>query len=139
MSEEHKRKISEAHKAKGELHWCKRPEIRESIRQTLLGHVQSQETIQKRVVQFTGKKHWQWKGARAGYVPIHSWVVRQLGRPDKCEQCGKIGYGHQMHWANLDHAYKRNLTDWVRLCAKCHMKYDLENGLRKLGAICMPR
>ena len=23
--------------------------------------------------------------------------------------------------------YKRNLNDWMRLCVKCHRKYDIEN------------
>lgn len=33
-----------------------------------------------------------------------------------------------MHWASKTYKYKRELTDWVSLCATCHKKYDWENG-----------
>ena len=29
-------------------------------------------------------------------------------------------------WANRSGRYLRELTDWVRLCAKCHKAYDRE-------------
>ena len=32
-----------------------------------------------------------------------------------------------IHWANIDHKYRRNLDDWIGLCAKCHRRYDIEN------------
>ncbi len=55
LSEDHKRHISEAHKAKGELHWCKRPEVREKMRLAKLGkpllknigHIVTTETRRK--------------------------------------------------------------------------------------------
>lgn len=31
----------------------------------------------------------------------------------------------QYHWANISRSYKRDLSDWVRLCASCHKKSDL--------------
>jgi hypothetical protein len=67
-------------------------------------------------------KHW--KGDKAGYGSKHEWVVRWKGNPDTCENCGKKGTGHSMHWANIDHKYKRKLSDWKRLCAKCHKAHD---------------
>ena len=155
MSEEHKRKIGLANKG----HSVSK-DVRERIAEKLRGHTQSEITIQKRVEQFNfitllgvdaltpqryykikivGKKHWYWKGSKVKYSGIHMWVRSQLGLPNKCERCGKIEYGHKMHWDNRDHEYKRVLYDWIRLCSKCHYKYDIENGLRKLPNICLAK
>lgn len=72
-----------------------------------------------------GNKNHQWKGDLVTYVPLHTWVARCLEKPTKCEHCGKDGLtGQQIHWANKDHKYKRNLKDWIRLCSSCHKKYD---------------
>ena len=64
-----------------------------------------------------------------GYDAIHEWVERWLGKPEKCEQCGK---NKNLQWSNIREKYKRIFYDWQRLCAKCHHRYDYENfGLRK--------
>lgn len=86
-----------------------------------------------------------WKGDKVGYIALHAWVKRYLGTPDTCEHCGKFGLnGRQIHWANKKpYLYKRDLEDWLRLCANCHMKYDetaFEKGkppiLHKEGCSC---
>lgn len=72
-----------------------------------------------------GEKHYLWKGSKASYTSIHSWVRRHLGTPDKCEHCLKIIQNKKgINWANKSHEYKRELTDWIRLCVPCHRKYD---------------
>lgn len=69
-----------------------------------------------------------WKGNKAGYSAKHKWIDSILGRPDTCEHCKRTGLkGHQIHWANIDHEYRRVLSDWIRLCARCHQKFDKEN------------
>ena len=66
-----------------------------------------------------------WKGDSVGYDGLHLWIPKHLGKPMKCEHCGKDGLlGKQIHWANKSGEYKRVLSDWLRLCAKCHKKYD---------------
>ena len=65
-----------------------------------------------------------WKGDNVSYRNLHKWVVKWRGQPDTCEDCGKKGTSHQMHWANKSHQYLRQLSDWIRLCVKCHKKYD---------------
>ena len=73
----------------------------------------------------TGKLHGKWKGDEVGYQALHAWVRRQLGTPDTCEHCGKIGLEYPfIHWANKSGEYKRNIRDWLRLCVKCHSKHD---------------
>lgn len=75
-----------------------------------------------------GKDHPRWIGQDVGYRGLHTWIERQLGKPNKCCECGKIGYGREIHWANKSRTYKRELTDWIRLCAKCHAIYDGNRG-----------
>ena len=75
----------------------------------------------------TGKKHlpdsqhWDWKGDDVGYFGLHSWVNRKMGKATKCMKCKKTGW---CHWANISQEYKRDLSDWISLCPKCHHKFD---------------
>jgi uncharacterized protein with PIN domain len=65
-----------------------------------------------------------------GYYALHRWVRKQLGTPSTCENCGKTGLkGRQIHWANIDEKYERNLKSWMRLCASCHQLYDRQHRL----------
>ena len=71
------------------------------------------------------EKHPGWKGDEAGYGALHSWIYRKLGRPETCMDCGKTGLkGSKIHWANVDHEYRRILEDWIRLCVQCHVDHD---------------
>ena len=66
-----------------------------------------------------------WKHGVPGYAGIHAWVERKLGRPLKCEHCGKsFKDTRDMHWANADHKYIKDIKYWIRLCVKCHRWYD---------------
>ena len=71
-----------------------------------------------------GSRNPAWKGDDAGYMAIHDWNRKTWGKINKCEFCGKEGNSHQIHWANKDHKYKRDRSDWLRLCVSCHYKYD---------------
>lgn len=77
------------------------------------------------------EKHPGWKGDKVGYVALHQWVVRKLGRSPTCEQCGFTSTNsRKVQWSNISREYKRDLTDWRRLCQSCHGKYD-----RKMKAL----
>lgn len=112
ISEEHKHKIGRANSV------------------SLLGNKRSQETRQKIRVKMTGVSNHNWKN-KPCYGTIHVWVVRWKGKPDICEKCGRKENGHRMHWANIDHKYRRVLDDYIRLCSGCHGKFDIDKGLRK--------
>lgn len=72
-----------------------------------------------------GEKSWLWLGDKVKYRGLHKWVELKLGKPTKCEHCGKDGLsGNLINWANIGHTYRRNLNDWLRLCVKCHYIYD---------------
>lgn len=72
-----------------------------------------------------GDKNPFWKGGDVSYTGLHQWVYRKLGKPQTCEKCQKTGLtGRYIHWANISQEYKRDVTDWIRLCGKCHKQYD---------------
>jgi len=79
------------------------------------------EKIRKKL---KGNKN-RWKGDKVGYRALHQWIVKKLGKPTKCERCKKSGLiGRKIHWANKSHKYKRDLSNWLRLCVKCHKEFD---------------
>ncbi len=111
-------------------------EIRKKISQKMMGNQWGFQkgciplNKGKKLPSISGPNHWNWKEDDAKYSAIHMWVRKQLGRPERCENCGKDRLsGHKIHWANRNHSYKRNLMDWMRLCFQCHRKYDKENNL----------
>lgn len=69
-----------------------------------------------------------WKGEATGYSGKHSWIYRVKGNKRICEHCGRTDK-KKYEWANIDHKYRRVLSDYKRLCTSCHRIYDLENGL----------
>lgn len=73
-----------------------------------------------------GEKNKAWKGDFASYSAMHKWVARQKGKPSKCEHCGTIR-ARRFEWANRDHSYRREPDDYIRLCVKCHRRWDIEN------------
>lgn len=79
---------------------------------------------------FGDEKHPQWKGDAAFYRAKHKWIERKRGTPRMCEKCKKVKRKqHTMHWASISRTHLRVLTDWLRLCAKCHGEFD--QGKRK--------
>lgn len=69
-----------------------------------------------------------WKGEHASYSAKHHWIKRHRGSPNFCEHCKKSNLRRrQYHWANISGKYFRELSDWIRLCIKCHLKFDKDN------------
>lgn len=64
-----------------------------------------------------------WAGDKVGYDGIHGWVERKLGKPRYCEHCKKTDK-KVYHWSNKTEKYLREISDWQRLCARCHGLYD---------------
>lgn len=69
-----------------------------------------------------------WKGSEASLIAKHTFVVRRLGKPQRCEHCGTTEK-RMYHWANISGNYLRDVSDYIRLCVPCHKRFDL----RKLG------
>jgi hypothetical protein len=70
-----------------------------------------------------GKENYRWVGEKAAYRTLHNWVERELGKSSYCSFCKKTDL-KRYHWANVSGLYKRDLSDWIRLCVKCHKEYD---------------
>lgn len=73
-----------------------------------------------------GPDHHMWQAEKVSYSAIHAWVTRHKGSPQKCEHC-QTTEPRKYEWANIDHKYKRDLDDYIRLCTSCHRQYDIEN------------
>ena len=69
------------------------------------------------------EKHRLWKGDNVSYSGLHYWIHRKLGMPKICCNCGTI-QAKKYEWANISGEYKRDLTDWIRLCKRCHSLKD---------------
>jgi NUMOD3 motif len=64
-----------------------------------------------------------WKGEDVGYLGLHAWVRRCLGKAQFCEHADSTCKG-RFEWANKNHEYKRELDDWLQLCVSHHRRYD---------------
>jgi len=77
---------------------------------------------------FKNKNHHSWVGNKIQYAPLHRWIIRNYGNPDKCETCKKVGSRNKgqwnIHWSNISGLYKRDIKDFRGLCVSCHRKYD---------------
>ena len=105
------------------------PEYRNAFSKKCKGRVISLETRQKISLaqkgKRTGEENHLWKGNDVGYRAIHEWVIREKGKPDKCEHCGLGSADNKrLVWANKSHHYLRDVNDWIRLCYLCHRKFD---------------
>lgn len=75
------------------------------------------------------------KTGTSEYINLHAWVRKIMGTPTYCAHCGDTTLKRtQYDWANVSKEYKKDVSDWIRLCKKCHRKYDNPDGLcrRKL-------
>ena len=80
-----------------------------------------------------GEKHGLWKGDNAKYWAIHEFISKWKGKPKLCEMCGTTT-AKKYEWANVDHKYRRVLEDYIRMCTKCHLKFDKENNRGRWGS-----
>lgn len=86
------------------------------------------ETKNKISIKNKNQGHGMWKGDKVGYMALHTWIRKQLGKPKECVGCGLIGVMKNGRWnieySNIDHKYERDVTKFIPLCPKCHRVYD---------------
>jgi len=131
-TKEAKKKIGLA--SKGNKNPAKRPEIREKIRRTLLGHKVSKKT-RKRLSEShigiqRGKKHPNWQGGKSFEPYPTDWtedLKRSIRKRDSyvCQLCGihQDELNYKLHCHHIDYD-KDNLDprNLISLCRGCHMK-----------------
>jgi hypothetical protein len=84
-----------------------------------------------------GKENTNWHGGIGTYKCVHKWIKKHYGTPDTCEHCGKSGLkGIKIHWANVSRKYWYDRKDWLRLCTKCHGKFDKGNRASYYKTVC---
>lgn len=89
------------------------------------GFKHSEETKRKISSSNLGVLSSQWKGGGATYAAFHSWLTRNYGKADRCENRDCPGISQNFEWALLKgklHDHKRN--NYKRMCRSCHRKYD---------------
>lgn len=72
-----------------------------------------------------GNENGMWKGDQASYHAKHMWIAYHYGKPKKCENCGTTE-DRMYHWANISREYRRERSDWLRLCVPCHKGNDIK-------------
>ncbi len=93
------------------------------------GHFVSDKQREKLRMKRFGENNPNWKGKNITYSGIHTWIRRKL-KKEKCYFCGSQ---KNLDYANKSGEYKRDMNDWLCLCRSCHMKYDYNNGTRKIN------
>ena len=109
---EHRAKLSAA--SKGNTHW-----LGKKLSQSHRDAISRNNGMKDK----TGPLHPNWKGDNVGYAALHKWVRQLLGSPSECTHCGTTT-AKRYEWANVSHEYKREVSDWIRLCNSCHYGYD---------------
>lgn len=95
------------------------------ISKSLKGRIFTDEHKKKISLALKGEKSIEWKGDNVSYRGLHKWIENQLGKPMTCSICLNSNLNKtQYHWSNISGNYKRELSDWQRLCVKCHRQFD---------------
>ncbi len=91
----------------------------------------SQETKRKISLSNTGKKSSQWKGDKAKYQALHTWIRTHHGKADYCVNPMCPGKSSQYQWAlKKGRKYSRNIRDYQQMCRSCHRKMDITMATR---------
>ncbi len=76
-------------------------------------------------------KNPRWSGEKVTYSGVHQWIRKLLGTASRCVHCGitKAPRGKGIkrsyfQWANISLEYRREISDWLSLCYKCHKAFD---------------
>ena len=93
-------------------------------------HITSEEAREMAQRHAQGERHPRWAGDRVGSRGAHARARKLLlGQP--CLHCGSTQHqrialitGRGNRWNELHGLYSMIPTDYISLCASCHLKYD---------------
>ncbi len=88
------------------------------------------ETYDRFKTERLGEGNPNWKGDKVSKKALHDWIRWNYGEKMECEKCGSKN-AKVYDWSNISGEYKRDRSDWQRLCRSCHQKYDYKVGMRK--------
>lgn len=133
-TEETKQRLSKANM--GKVPWLGRKHSEETRRKMSLSKKGRRltEEWKKNLVEASKKgqdsPHWKEKPT---YDALHMWIRKYKGLTNECSRCGRSKKETVLHWANIDHKYRRNLEDYICLCVRCHWEYDKKFNDKKNG------
>jgi len=130
-TEETRKKLSKSHTGKKLSEETKR-----KIGLKSKGHIVTEEMRKNISEKQKGEKHCNWKGEKVSYRTLHNWIVKHYGKANHCEHCGKLD-AKVYDWANISGEYKRDISDYIQLCRKCHCKFDETPEKIKQRNICL--
>jgi hypothetical protein len=97
-----------------------RKKVANGYKHPLRGKPLSEEWVENIRKSKLGELNPKWKSGAITYEALHQWVSSRI-KKDSCENCGST---KNIDMANISGLYKRDLTDWVSLCRRCHMISD---------------
>jgi hypothetical protein len=74
-----------------------------------------------------------WVGDAISHKSMHARVIQIRGaaRTHRCLFCAERELTvPALDWAQLNHAKGLDIADYIPLCRKCHLRYDLDIGAR---------
>ena len=91
-----------------------------------IGNKRPKDWTKRQTEKVSNERNYAWKGEDVSYVGLHAWIRRKLGKATKCKHCGKVDKRPRfIQWANIDHKYRRTLSNYISLCGSCHKNYDI--------------
>lgn len=135
-SEEHKRKISEAHKAFGEKHWMKRPEVIARAKATKASKPPVCYWLGKKRPDITGQNHYLWNGKTPiieqirKCVEYYRWRSEVFERDNyTCVLCNAKGvYLHADHIKQFSFIIHEKDIKTLEDALDCQELWDVNNG-----------
>ncbi len=134
-TEEHKRKISEAHKSLVNLHWAKRPEVRLKMSEIRLDKP-NRYWLGKKRPDISNNNHYLWNGMTPLSEQIRKCVEYYKWRSDvferdhyTCQECQEVGgYLHADHIKQFSFILKEHNIKSMEDALKCKELWDRDNG-----------
>jgi hypothetical protein len=68
------------------------------------------------------------RGSSENYFTLHNRVRADRGTPSYCEHCGTTDPEIPYDWAFNHTGSYSNVNDYIRLCRRCHVRFDRNGG-----------